>query len=87
MEEDIKIIKESYIMSTNHCLDENNAKLKKAIENLLADVEIAKKQLKENCNIADERNQLLMENKKLKDKYSLEKLAKEEVEELLEDII
>ncbi|MDO4282368.1 MAG: hypothetical protein Q4D02_01915 [Clostridia bacterium] len=39
IEEDIKIIKESYIMTTKHCLDDNNKILKEAIENVLKELE------------------------------------------------
>lgn len=34
-EADIKIIKESYVMSTEHKLDENNKRLRQSIENVL----------------------------------------------------
>lgn len=39
MKEDIKIIKESYVMSTKHKLDENNKRLKQAIESVLKELD------------------------------------------------
>ena len=39
MEEDMKIINESYVMHTKRELDENNKKLKRAIKNVLKELD------------------------------------------------
>lgn len=60
MEEDIKILEE---LSTWDTIKLENGD--KAIRNVLKELELTKESLKDKCEIADERNQLLVENQKL----------------------
>lgn len=63
----------------------------KLVENYKKENELVKKQLKIQCEIADERNQLLVENKKLKDtlnnQYNRNKRLDKENQKLFEDFI
>lgn len=85
IEEDIKIVKKLLLHSESTLLDDESM----AIEHILSDYkrvlkenEVAKEALKKQCNIADERNQLLKENEELKHKYdkALSDLVKAENE-------
>lgn len=60
MEEDINILEN---LSTWDNIKLENGD--KAIRNVLKELELAKEALKDKCEIADERNQLLVENQKL----------------------
>lgn len=88
-ETDIKLIniflKYVEIVSVNCCLmseeeqeiisdKEYMKKLRNSIQNVLKELQLAKEALKDKCEIADERNQLLIQNKK-KDKI-IDEMAK-----------
>ena len=88
-ETDIKLIniflKYVEIVSVNCCLmseeeqeiisdKEYMKKLRNSIQNVLKELQLAKEALKDKCEIADERNQLLVENQK-KDKI-IDEMAK-----------
>lgn len=88
-ETDIKLIniflKYVGIVSVNCCLmseeeqeiisdKEYMKKLRNSIQNVLKELQLAKEALKDKCEIADERNQLLIQNKK-KDKI-IDEMAK-----------
>lgn len=68
MEEDIKILRELEKNANIENADMNDCfggEHIEAIENVLKELELAKEALKDKCEIADERNQLLVENQKL----------------------
>lgn len=67
MEEDIKLINEMIENCRNkkEYYDEKAERKAIALENVLKELELAKKALKDKCDIADERNQMLVENQKL----------------------
>ena len=79
IEENIEIIKNSWLYN-----DEQNVKFVNAIEHLLQDYTRQKQINEEHQKINGELREKV---KELEDKYILEKVAKEEVEELLEDSI
>lgn len=66
MEEDIKLINEMIENCRNkkEYYDEKAERKAIALENVLKELELAKESLKDKCDIADERNQLLVENQK-----------------------
>lgn len=63
MEEDINVLKNCWVMTTEHELDKNNMVLKAAIKNTVKDYE---RLLKENENLNYEINRLNLENIELK---------------------
>lgn len=97
IEEDIEILKSIIKINNDYLkgieIQTINQKEIKALEHILSDYkrvlkenELARKALIENCNIADERNQLLKENEELNNRCrNLDKEAQAYLEELAGD--
>ena len=80
--EDIKVLEESYVMKTNHELDENNKRVRQAIENLIK----RNKDLEERNKKLDRENQGLFEAYNFNDTNLLAKTLKEYRKEILNSV-
>ena len=71
LEEAIETIKNSYVMSTKHCLDDENTRLRQAIEVVLQALERYKQlaEAKPKKKIEDRIKELWKEKQELQDKY------------------
>ena len=69
LEEAIETIKNSYVMSTKHCLDDENTRLRQAIEVVLQALERYKQLAEPKKKIEDRIKELWKEKQELQDKY------------------
>ena len=75
LDEAIKIIKNSYVMSTKHCLDDENIQLKQAIETVLQELEDKDKEItKYQIYLTED----VIPKKKIEDKINLLENLQEE---------